>query len=99
MTPADLTPDTMFSFPLLVLCGFVGALIAATWRAANYLRDIKADTKGIRRDLASSVRHADFKDWAHQLERENRGVERQPERGLFVPDFQPTCPVPEREDA
>lgn len=70
-----LTPETPLVLPISLLCVLVGVLIGATWRLANYIRDLSDR-------VSSSWTFRDQERWALNLERENR------ERGnaLFVPD-------------
>lgn len=75
-----LTPDTTLQLTLAAGIAIVGALIVATWRAANYLRDLTEEVKGIRAQMAGVWTVNDMERWAMRLERENKT---QP---LTVPD-------------
>lgn len=87
----NISNTTTLTLPLIALATAIFILIGAVWRAANFLRDIKAELKEIRLGLRTTVKQNDFKDWAHQLERENREVKTgvSGKQGLFVPDFRP----------
>jgi hypothetical protein len=75
-----ITPDTTLQLTLAVAVPFAGAIIVATWRAANYLRDMRDEVKAIRAQMAGVWTVNDMERWANRLERENR------KHPLAVPD-------------
>jgi hypothetical protein len=82
----DITPDTHLSATLAVCATFLVALITATWRVANMLRDVRDQLKGMRADIRESWTRREQERWAFELERRNRQLP------IDVP------PVPERPD-
>lgn len=79
---AEITPDTVFGVSLAVGLSILIAVIAATWRAANYLRDMRDEVRSIRREMQETWTCTDMERWSARLERDNRDAG-QP---LSVPD-------------
>lgn len=75
-----LTPDTTVQITLAVAATFAGFIIVATWRLANYMRDMRDEVREIRKQMAEVWTVADMERWAVRLERENR------KHPLAVPD-------------
>lgn len=71
----SITPETPLLLPIGLLCTLVGLLILATWRLANFIRDL-------RDEVRNTWSFRDQERWALTMERENRS------RGykVFVPD-------------
>lgn len=79
---AEITPDTVFGVSLAVGLSILIAVIAATWRAANYLRDMRDEVRVIRREMQETWTCSDMQRWSLRLERDNR----EPDKPLSVPD-------------
>lgn len=81
---SQLTPETTVTVTLTVGGTITAALVIATWRAANFLRDVRDELKGLRSDVRESWTRREQERWANELERQNRKLP------LKVP------PVPDR---
>jgi predicted Holliday junction resolvase-like endonuclease len=79
---SEITPDTVFGVSLAVGLSILIAVIAATWRAANYLRDMRDEVRSIRREMQETWTCTDMERWSARLERENRDAG----KILSVPD-------------
>jgi hypothetical protein len=75
MLLAALTADTQLILPIGLVCALLTTLCIATWRLANFVRDL-------RDEVRSTWSFRDQEQWALQLERENRHRN----IPLFVPD-------------
>lgn len=79
---ANLTTDSTFTVTLGAIFLGTGAIVTAVWRAANFVRDLIEQIKGLRKELKEAWMLRDQEMWALQLERENRARN----NALFVPD-------------
>ncbi|HLP23831.1 MAG TPA: hypothetical protein VK139_07305 [Microbacteriaceae bacterium] len=75
-----ITPDTVVQVSLAIGLPLAGGIIIATWRAANYLRDMRDEVAAIRKQMASVWTVSDMERWAVKLERANRNQD------ISVPD-------------
>jgi hypothetical protein len=79
---SEITPDTVFGVSLAVGLSILIAVITATWRAANYLRDMRDEVRSIRREMQETWTCTDMERWSARLERDNRDAG----KTLSVPD-------------
>lgn len=75
-----ITPDTVIQVSLYVGLPIAGAIIVATWRLANYMRDMRDEVREIRKQMGDVWTVADMERWAVKLERANRT------QSIAVPD-------------
>lgn len=84
-----LTPDTDFTLTIGAALAALGMVAAAVWRAANFIRDLRDEIKGLRADVRAAWTREEHERWAFRLERDNANLP------LSVP---PVHPAPhERE--
>jgi hypothetical protein len=83
-----LTPDTDLSLTLSAAALALGFVATAVWRAANFIRDLRDEIKGLRTDVRAAWTREEHERWAFSLERENTKLP------LIVPSVPPR-PVPE----
>lgn len=72
-----ISPETPLLLPLGLICTLLSCLVVATWRLANFIRDL---TEAVGK--AWTIR--DQERWALTLERENRARN----IPLYVPDVE-----------
>lgn len=68
----NLGPDTEITLALGVVATLVLTLIVATWRAANYLRDVRDEVRDIRNKLGDVWTVRDQERFAARLRWDNR---------------------------
>ena len=66
-----LTPDTLFSLPLVAAMSTVGAVFVAGWKIANAVRDLTDQVRGLRGDVRAAWTRTEQERWAFELERRN----------------------------
>jgi hypothetical protein len=66
-----LTPDTVFSLPLVAALGTIAAVFVAGWKIANAVRDLTEQVRGLRGDVRAAWTRAEHERWAFELERRN----------------------------
>ena len=66
-----LTPETVFSLPLVALLATVSAVFIAGWKIANAVRDLTEQVRGLRGDVRAAWTRAEHERWAFELERRN----------------------------
>jgi hypothetical protein len=66
-----LTPETVFSLPLIAALSTVGAVFVAGWKIANAVRDLTEEVRGLRGDVRAAWTRAEHERWAFELERRN----------------------------
>lgn len=86
MPLAALTADTQLILPVGLVCTLLTGLCIATWRLANFVRDL-------RDEVRSTWSFRDQEQWALQLERENRHRN----IALYVPEVK-HAPKPDKGD-
>ncbi len=75
-----ITPDTAVQVSLYVGLPIAAAIIVATWRLANYMRDMRDEVREIRKKMCDVWTVSDMERWAVRLERANRP------KSIAVPD-------------
>lgn len=80
----SINPNSRLSLTIAGALTLGGFLIASSWRASNYLRDIRDEVADMRREVQAMSNDqwsvSDQDRWAYQLEKLNR------ETGLKVPE-------------
>jgi hypothetical protein len=66
-----LTPETDVTLTLTAAFLALSAVAAAVWRAANFIRDLRDEIKGLRTDVRSAWTREEHERWAFRLERDN----------------------------
>jgi len=66
-----ITPDTIFSLPIVAALGTVSAVFLAGWKIANAVRDLTEQVRGLRGDVRAAWTRAEHERWAFELERQN----------------------------
>jgi|LauGreSuBDMM15SN_2_FD.fasta_scaffold11363_3 hypothetical protein len=66
-----ITPETIFSLPLIALLCTVSAVFIAGWKIANAVRDLTDQVRGLRGDVRAAWTRAEHERWAFELERQN----------------------------
>ena len=66
-----LSPETVFSLPLVAALGTVSAVFIAGWKIANAVRDLTEQVRGLRGDVRAAWTRAEHERWAFELERKN----------------------------
>ena len=79
-----ITPDTPLLLPIGFVCTLLIALLGATFKVANRIRDLTEQLKAMQRDIRASWTFRDMEKWALNLERENRSRK----IPLYVPDVE-----------
>jgi hypothetical protein len=69
-----LTPDTVFSLPLVAALGTISAVFLAGWKIANAVRDLTEQVRGLRGDVRAAWTRAEHERWAFELERKNAAL-------------------------
>jgi hypothetical protein len=84
----SITPNTKVTLAVGTVVVCVVAIVGASWRIANYVRDMKDELSAIRRDVAVVAADrwtvGDMERWSYRLERENRD-----RINLTVPEVRP----------
>ena len=75
-----ITPETVVQVSLYVGLPIASAIIVATWRLANYMRDMRDEVREIRKQMCDVWTVSDMERWAVRLERANR------QKPIAVPD-------------
>jgi hypothetical protein len=71
---AQFSENTTVTLSVGIGCSIVGALVMATYRVANFIRDVRDEVKGLRRDLRETWSRQDQERWSVELERQNRNI-------------------------
>lgn len=80
-----ITPATDLTLTVSAAAGALFFVAMAVWRAANFIRDLRDEIKGLRHDVRAAWTREEHERWAFHLERENTQLP------LVVP------PVPPRQ--
>jgi hypothetical protein len=59
---------------LLGLFTLISILTLAVWRAANFVRDVREELKGMREDIRRAWTRQEHAEWARRLDRDNRHI-------------------------
>lgn len=66
-----LTPETLFSLPIVDALSTVGVVFVAGYKIANAVCDLTDRVHGLRGDVRAAWTWAEHERWAFELERRN----------------------------
>jgi hypothetical protein len=69
----SITPNSKFTLTLAAAAALLIAIIGSTWRATNFLRDMRDDVSAIRRDIWTADDQIEFV-WQMQEKNRDKGV-------------------------
>jgi len=72
---AQISSDTQFTLTLGAACLIAGSVVTSVWRAANHLRDVKDELKGLKIAVLQCWTKHDQERWTYRLQIKNPALE------------------------